>query len=156
MDSHCGYAHGQLTVGRRSAHSTPTASSRCAHGQLAVLSRSADSTPTVSSRYAHGQLAVRSRSAHSTPTVSSQYSHGQLIVRPWSAGGTLTCQYVTATDPTNGRSHVTRPTSGSGCSSKEHSAPKKLVVCAETAHASVFAHMYNKLKRDGIPPGRSL
>jgi hypothetical protein len=47
------------------------------------------------------------------------YAHGQLAVRPRSARGTLT-----ATDVTNGRSHVTRPSSGSLGSSKEHLAPE--------------------------------
>ena len=49
-----------------------------------------------------GTLTVSSRYAHSTLTVSSRYAH------------------LTATHPTNSRSHVTRPSSGIGCSSKEH------------------------------------
>jgi hypothetical protein len=34
--------------------------------------------------------------------------------------------------------------------------PQKLVVCAESAFAYIFAHVYSKLNRDAIPRGRSL
>ena len=116
---HCAYAHGQLsmpTVSSRYAYGHLT--SQYANGQLSVRPRSARGTLTASSQYSHGQLAVRSRSAHSTPTVGSRYAHG-----------TLTCQFLTATDPTNGRSHVTRARSDRGFSSKQHLAPEISGLC---------------------------
>jgi hypothetical protein len=145
LDSRYGYAHVRLTVRRRSARGTLTVISQYAHGQLAVCSRSAHSTPTISSRYADGQLTVHPRSARGTPMVSSRYAHG-----------THTFQYLTATDPTNGRSHVTRPTSGSGCSSKEHQAPEISGLCRTSFYLSFCTCVQQKLNRDGIPRGRSL